>query len=335
MIEKIILNNVATYTNKVELTALKKINFFYGSNGSGKTTISRLIANPDNYPSCEVNWTSNNKLNTLVYNEDFVQEYFYTKDILAGIYTIGEGAKEIEEDINRKNEEINKLNEKKENLQESIKTKNNEKEIIDNNFKDACWHKGYIKYQNDFPHIYTGYRNSKENFKKKILEEHNKSNTSQVLNLEELKRKYAVIYGKDVQKIDLLNKINEDNLNKLKTLEANQTILQTTIVGKQDVDIAKMIEKLHNHDWVKQGKEYYDKNYDANSDVYICPFCQQETSNEFRKQLEEYFDETFTNQMKDLEKYIKKYKEVTEDIKNYFQELSSKQNNFLDEKKIS
>lgn len=47
MIKKIKIHQVATYTNPVELTDIRKINFFFGSNGSGKTTISKLIANPD------------------------------------------------------------------------------------------------------------------------------------------------------------------------------------------------------------------------------------------------------------------------------------------------
>lgn len=44
MIKKIALQNIATYHNHVEICP-KKINFIYGNNGSGKTTISNLIGN--------------------------------------------------------------------------------------------------------------------------------------------------------------------------------------------------------------------------------------------------------------------------------------------------
>ena len=41
MIQKIIIKNVATFDGRgVEIDHLKKINFIYGANGCGKTTIS-------------------------------------------------------------------------------------------------------------------------------------------------------------------------------------------------------------------------------------------------------------------------------------------------------
>ena len=42
MIEKIEIKNTATYINEV-LDNLSKVNFIYGNNGSGKTTVSRII----------------------------------------------------------------------------------------------------------------------------------------------------------------------------------------------------------------------------------------------------------------------------------------------------
>jgi DNA repair exonuclease SbcCD ATPase subunit len=45
MIESISISNVATYASTPEqLDGLSQFNFLFGSNGTGKTTISRLIA---------------------------------------------------------------------------------------------------------------------------------------------------------------------------------------------------------------------------------------------------------------------------------------------------
>ena len=106
MIEKINLNCIATYTEPVELDDLREINFFYGGNGSGKTAISNLIANPEDYPSCHLTWQGSRKLKTVVYNEDFVTTTFYEKENLPGIFTLGEGAKDIEEEISKKTKEL-------------------------------------------------------------------------------------------------------------------------------------------------------------------------------------------------------------------------------------
>nr|MDA3908972.1 AAA family ATPase [Sulfurimonas sp.] len=47
IVNSIQLKNVATYEN--ESISLEKVNFFYGQNGSGKTTISRLFLKNGNF----------------------------------------------------------------------------------------------------------------------------------------------------------------------------------------------------------------------------------------------------------------------------------------------
>jgi wobble nucleotide-excising tRNase len=48
MIESITLSGIATYSHVTPeaIQNLKALNYFYGANGAGKTTISRLINNP-------------------------------------------------------------------------------------------------------------------------------------------------------------------------------------------------------------------------------------------------------------------------------------------------
>ena len=55
MISKININNVASFNESDHLMDnLGRINFIFGANGSGKTTISRVLAHPENYPSCSI-----------------------------------------------------------------------------------------------------------------------------------------------------------------------------------------------------------------------------------------------------------------------------------------
>ena len=62
----------------VGITDMKKINFIYGANGSGKTTISNLVANPDieDYQGCTVSWQHGMPLKALVYNKQFRENNF-------------------------------------------------------------------------------------------------------------------------------------------------------------------------------------------------------------------------------------------------------------------
>ncbi|QCZ93142.1 AAA family ATPase [Salinimonas iocasae] len=47
---------LAIYTNQASLTDLRTINYIFGANGSGKTTISRVIAGTDGYSHCPLSW---------------------------------------------------------------------------------------------------------------------------------------------------------------------------------------------------------------------------------------------------------------------------------------
>lgn len=57
MIESIHIEDISYFSeNPEEAGSLSKINFVYGPNGSGKTTISRLIATGDRFRYCAVKW---------------------------------------------------------------------------------------------------------------------------------------------------------------------------------------------------------------------------------------------------------------------------------------
>ena len=43
----------------------------------------------------------------------------------------------------------------------------------------------------------------------------------------------------------------------------------------------------------------------------ICPFCQQELPGSFREKLDEYFDETYTKQIQNLNSSIERYERDT------------------------
>ena len=325
MIQKIAIKDVATFKEKVVIDNLQKVNYFYGSNGSGKTTIGKVIKDEQNFSSCKVDYSSQvSKPKILIYNEDFVREYFYESENLKGIYTIGEGVKEIEEKIKKKNGERQNINKELENLNRTKKDKEDEKSKKWEEFKETCWSNIFQKYQNDFPEIFKGYGKSKENFARKILEQ--KNNTSEIKTEEDLKNRYELLFNKNISKIVLLKDLGENTLENLSSIETN-TILKTKIIGREDIDIAKMIHKLQNHDWVRKGKEYLEKNYDETNGAYICPFCQQKTPDDFRQKLEEYFDETYEQQINELNNLINKYNQLKDGINEYFAYLKSIQDN--------
>ena len=75
------------------------------------------------------------------------------------------------------------------------------------------------------------------------------------------------------------------------------------IIGSQNSTISDVIKKLGNSDWVKDGKKFLGNDN-------ICPFCQKETiGNDFKRQLEEYFDESYELDMSKLQGNLGSYQD--------------------------
>ena len=157
MIEKIQISNVASYTNSTILE-LSKSNFVYGANGSGKTTISRIIATPSSYSSCTINWQSGIPLKTIVYNSDFVRDNFSQSEIVKGVFTLGENRVEIEKQIADAKAEIDKINLKIASKNSLLSEKRIELDQKESEFLEVFW-KTEDKYDDSFKNILTGYRN--------------------------------------------------------------------------------------------------------------------------------------------------------------------------------
>ncbi len=57
MITKLEITDCASFDHKgVEINNLKQVNFIYGANGSGKTTISNVIVDQSQFQRCNIDW---------------------------------------------------------------------------------------------------------------------------------------------------------------------------------------------------------------------------------------------------------------------------------------
>ena len=123
MIKSITIRNIATFDNTgIEIPEFKKVNFLYGANGSGKTTISNFIYDPEDerFPNCQLEWQNGTALKTLVYNKEFRDRNF-GKGTIAGVFTLGQATKEEAEQIEEKRKELKDLEQKKTNKTKSLK----------------------------------------------------------------------------------------------------------------------------------------------------------------------------------------------------------------------
>jgi wobble nucleotide-excising tRNase len=325
MIESITIKNVASFDNNgIQINNLKKVNFIYGANASGKTTISNYLHNPDDEKfkdkDCSIKWENNQILQILVYNKDFRERNFGNGKI-AGVFTLGEATAEQIKKIEIKTQQLKTI--KDNGIQKNTTTENKKKEmeILVQKFSNYCWTNIYKHYESEFKEAFKGLMDSKEKFKDRVLHEFS-NNIVNSVSYDELLEKSKTIFGEQPTEIV---KINEITFDKIVEIE-NNSIWKKIIVGKADVDIAKLINKLNINDWVNQGRNYLQEDD-------ICPFCQQSTiTKDFREQLESFFDESYLNDVKLLKELKLEYNTLLQNAINELNTIETNQKDFKNTK---
>jgi wobble nucleotide-excising tRNase len=302
MIESIHLTGIATYGSTPSvLNGLLKFNYVYGANGSGKTTISRVIADSAQFPSCSIVWKARTPLEPLVYNRDFVDKHFRASVELPGIFTLGEKDATAADKIAAAKVECDRIAQEIVSLRKTLEGQNGadgkvgELAIAEKAFKDACWRQKQ-KHDDKLKVAFEGCRNNAEAFKAKVIAERT-TNKSDNKTLDYILVKAETVFADGVEKIEPLTAINGASI-----LQAEKSpILSKKILGKSDVDIAAMLQRLGNSDWVRQGRVFLAANEDT------CPFCQQKIASGFEKSLAAYFDESFEADSKAVASVQSKY----------------------------
>ncbi|BDG78453.1 hypothetical protein BSF_01820 [Bacillus subtilis] len=300
MIEKISIKEVASYDSRGIEVNLSKINYIYGSNGTGKTTISEFLRNSDNqkYSSCNIERKQGSSaFDLFVYNRNFVQDNFNIRNEIKGIFTLGKESTEILTLIDEKLKGAQRHQERIGNLEKNIEEKEGKLETLQSEFVDQCWELKQ-NYDEVFEEAFTGLRNNKKRFMERCSDEAT-NNNSDLYTYEELKNRVDSVYKNSREKVRVIPEVHYDS-----SLE-KQSIFQTKIIGKKDIDIARLISELNISDWVQRGHRHME---DSNG---VCPFCQQELPESFKEKLDEYFDETYTEQIQNLNSSIEKYKRDT------------------------
>ncbi|EAK0804899.1 hypothetical protein A0Z06_04425 [Campylobacter lari] len=310
MITKISMKNVASYKDETTLETNKRINLIYGLNGVGKTQISKFLANQEdeNFKDCKIEGLSNEQ-QILVYNQDFIEKNFYDTDKQQGIFTLSEENTSIKQEIENLQKELTRLKSSQDKNEKKLKEKQEDIIKIENDFKDDIW-KIKLSYYKDFKQFFKGIAGKKEDYfdfiNPKIKEFLTLDTINQNTNLEELKKQYNILA--DTTQVKLEN-INEISNIEFKNIE-NNLIFNEIIVGNQNSIIADLINKLGNGDWVKDGFDKY-----ILQDSQTCPFCQKDTiTQEFKSYLEDYFDKTYEERIKELEKLNDEYQNLFSNI---------------------
>lgn len=321
MIKKINIKSVATFDDTgVIFDDLREVNFIYGGNGCGKTTLSNYLANQnqDKYSNCNIEWAAGEQEEIIVYNKAF-RDANLVEDI-KGIFTLGENSKKEAEKINDKKKELEEEKRKLADKQTSIGALQNSIESATKGLKEYLW-KNVYKKNEDFGEFFRGFMKSEAFYKKIMSVFETKAYVTAEQKLD-LKIRYDKLFASgDPIRVPRIEPICEvESLNEI----LQDEIWRTKIIGKSDVPIADMIQRLGINDWVYKGKNAIADDSD------VCPFCQQHTiTQSFRNQLESYFDESFLQSTSKLTSLKESYINICDAINKKFINLIDSAGNSL------
>jgi len=308
MITEITINGVASYKAPSTIKPTNKTCLFYGLNGAGKSTISSFLYNPANpdYSKCEIK--KNHDCELLVYNQDFLNEYFYEDDNLKGIFTLSKENKNVLQKIEEQSKELESLIEKKTTTEKDYSDLTEKAEQEKSKASSKIWE------------IKTKYSGGDrvlefclEKLKRtELLFDHISSlplpPSKPDYNIDQLKHETSLIQGDGAIHINKLSTITAE----WEEIEKNP-IFGKIIVGSKEGSVAEFISGIGNSDWVQTGLQYI--RHPSPGNATQCPFCQENTlTEEIINSIKDVFDEAYANDVSEIEKLKDKYAKYADSL---------------------
>ena len=290
-IKKIMLSKATFHGVELEPTA---VNFFYGGNGVGKSTIVDVLSTQPESVEWEPNKTAAD-FDVFVYDQNYIDNNFKSFDNLPGVFTFLEENIKIREQINSARETkigyeklINQTTQKISDLQ---RLQAADKE----NFYKKCW-RDTTEIRRNYPNTQAGFKSSVVKFAEQIIKLVSKANKQDTVELYKL---YQTVYDKNAQKYPLLN--IPANIYDYKNFKEKH-LLKKIIINSGNTTFSSFVRALKATDWILQGRNNYLPKTDGR-----CPFCQQELPTNFENELAKCFDAEYRNDIQALKKYYEDY----------------------------
>lgn len=322
MIKSIVLKKCTPF-HQAELSECKIINFVFGANGSGKSTISSLLAGDEDsrFKECSIEWNGVVHEPIYVYNREFRKRNF--QQTIPGVFTIGSATIDDINALEQMKIDLAQKREKLEDIHRSlIKQSEDTLPNRENIFKDDAWNQILKRNEKDFKQAFEGFRNNKGNFITELKRRISgiPGHEGRVCDRQELLDRAAVLYASKPERCDCFPIEIKEWTDKIEAIREDP-IWKTVIAGNKDVDIAALIEVMGNSSWVEQGRKY------IKTDSKTCPFCQQDTiTEEFKIKLETFFDTTYKQQIERVSFLKHDYESAADSISIAFESVVHNEN---------
>ena len=291
--------NRATFTN-MPINGLTFVNFFYGNNGAGKSSVAHAIEEDDG-----IIWAdgrSAEDFDVLVYNQDYINRNFVNYGELHGVFIFGEDDIEAKKRIQQLTGEKKKKLEERTAALEEYKKKTTDIDTALTDFQGTCFSKT-AKIRKRFEKAMDG-KKQKKGFADAVLNETNPTE----YDFTELERLYDVAFDDTARAYPEFKKVGTaPTYGKL----SGRDLLDKMIVSSSDTPFAKFMKALGTtaSDWVRDGHTHY-----SAAAAGKCPYCQQQLPAHFEDDIATCFDAQYQQDIRDLQQFGAAYERETLEI---------------------
>lgn len=311
--------NAPTYSNVTFEPTL--INFFYGKNGTGKSTLARSFKDGN----AALTWDGQPfpEERVLVYNEDFIRKNVQSYGNIPGVFTISEVNAQKKKEADEKAIEKKSVDDTIVARGKEAVAKQGELDKLHGDYVEAIW--GATKeFRDKFP-LALAYLRDKKKFADKIQsmtpkaakidpdapsfdEEdmsmsagENHSEEEPMIEIADIEALYQTIHGENQPNYSAYHLLSSTSL-------PASDLLSTPILSRSDTEFARFIRALGNLDWITQGHTKY------HSSEGKCPYCQQTIPDTFEDDLAACYDAEYKADLKKLSSFVQQYKDALNNV---------------------
>lgn len=318
MITEVDLSGTPCFAPGAVLKDLKKVNFIFGPNGTGKTSITRILSEgPDDDRITLAEESSTREI--LVLNSKYIEETFQETE--NGIFFLGKQSIANQNDIENKKKDREALREEIELLKSNIESAEDDQSEAEETLLSTIWNNKKIVPE-QLSSCLDGYNKRRTKLRDKVKDIRQNTLPPEdtfPTTLDELAAQEKGLLTTTLEtasRVRAIPRLPQD----LKDLP---DLLRTPLIPAADSPLSELISQIQHSDWVRDGKQIMDTHQDILGDR--CPFCQQQAPQDFSENIAKLWDRSYDDAVARLQSRLATLELSLQQLSNFKSEISKHQ----------